>query len=66
MSESSYEADIEASGSDEAEDTGTLDPTETADETEPDSHAADVDAGYDDNDDSPTIGGSGAAEDGTL
>ena len=26
MSESSYEADIEASGSDEAEDTGTLDP----------------------------------------
>jgi len=31
-----------------------------------DSHAADVDAGYDDPSDSPTSGGADAVEDGTL
>lgn len=42
------------------------DVTESTDEAVPDSHAADVDAGYDDSDDSPTTGGSGAVEDGTF
>ena len=66
MSESSYEADIEASGSDEAVGGGMTDVTESTDEAVPDSHDADVDAGYDDSDDSPTTGSPGAAEDGTF
>jgi hypothetical protein len=37
-----------------------------ADGGDPDSHAADVDAGYDDPSDSPTSGGPDAVEDGTL
>ena len=37
-----------------------------ADGGDPDSHAADVDAGYDEPSDSPTRGGAEAVEDGTL
>ena len=59
------EADVASSGSDAADVGPTQDLSEGADESVANSHAADVDAGYDDAGDSLTVG-TDAEEDGTL
>lgn len=62
--ESSIDADVAASGAEAGDAGATTYDTDSADESVGDSHAADVAAGYDDNDDAPVQDGSG--EDGRL
>ena len=63
--ESSIDADVAASGADGTDTGGVADSSDSADERVADSHAADVAAGYDDEDDAPVLDATGG-EDGTL
>ena len=62
--ESSIDADVAASGADGTDAGGVADSSDSADERVADSHAADVAAGYDDENDAPVLDATG--EDGTL
>jgi len=62
--ESSIDADVAASGADGTDTGGVADSSDSADERVADSHAADVAAGYDDENEAPVLDATG--EDGRL